>query len=71
MTANLIDFLPLYKLTHKHVLITGASGLIGSAIVEMLIKYTSAEVYAMFRDNSSNIKIMRGFTLLLEISMNR
>ncbi|MBQ9751653.1 MAG: NAD-dependent epimerase/dehydratase family protein [Paludibacteraceae bacterium] len=52
MTANLIDFLPLYKLTHKHVLITGASGLIGSAIVDMLIKHTSAEVYAMFRDKS-------------------
>ena len=50
MKSNNLDYLPLDKLQEKNILVTGASGLIGSAIVEFLLENTSAEVYAMFRN---------------------
>ena len=53
MKTELLFTLPLDTLQDKNILITGASGLIGGALVDILLSYTpKANVYAMTRSLS-------------------
>lgn len=51
MKTCLLSTLPLNKLQGKNILITGASGLIGGALVDMLLSHpTKSVVYALVRN---------------------
>lgn len=53
MNKNILASLPLDKLQNRNILITGASGLIGGALVDVLLSYpTGAHVYAMVRNTN-------------------
>lgn len=53
MKTCLLSTLPLNKLQGKNILITGASGLIGGALVDMLLSYpTKSVVYALVRNTA-------------------
>jgi nucleoside-diphosphate-sugar epimerase len=53
MKTELLFTLPLETLQDKNILITGASGLIGGALVDILLSYIpKANVYAMARSQS-------------------
>ncbi len=53
MKTDLLFTLPIERLQDKNILITGASGLIGGALVDILLSYfPKANVYAMARSQS-------------------
>lgn len=53
MKPSILSALPLEQLSGKNILITGASGLIGGAIADMLLNYAhQAHIYAMVRSQA-------------------
>lgn len=53
------DYIPFEKLNGKNILITGACGLIGSAIIDFLIENNvECNIYAMARNRSKAEKAL-------------
>lgn len=62
MKTDILFTLPLETLQDKNILITGASGLIGGALVDILLSYIpKANVYAMTRSQSKAEQRFKGY----------
>ena len=62
MKTDILFTLPLETLQDKNLLITGASGLIGGALVDILLSYIpKANVYAMTRSQSKAEQRFKGY----------
>ena len=61
----------MHILSKKNILVTGGCGLIGSAVVELLLRnYDDTNVYVLSR-REENVKKRFGFTLLAKACTER